>query len=257
MTSTQPGASQTRAQQGITIVFSEREPYNIVGSPRGRVNLKDKLQHNGDWITWALVDTGASHLHLPEEALAYVGLSRPGAMTVPVLTAGGDIITMYQLDVDVEIQGARITTACNFGPGAKPLIGRSALFKAMRTAGFNASDWLIEWHAQGGNQGPQIPSGAKEALERLKRRQGPVTMPAGIASERSVPTVRVDGPWLYIDGVRVPRHVLTADQRRELWKRVRKEYRQLDPAVISTIIRDYLAIEGSEPSGVLLGDVLV
>jgi len=160
MSGAAPASSSGKAPAWATVTFDEKEAYNVVGNPKGTVRLKDKSGRYGDWLSWALVDTGANRLHLPDAAAESVGLTLAGARPVPVMTASGAEIVMHQLDVDVEIQGARITTACNFAPNAKPLIGRGALFKAMKTAGFNSSDWLIEWHQKPGGQpsGRQSPT---------------------------------------------------------------------------------------------------
>ena len=132
----------------VTVRFDDHEPYNRLGAPRGRITLKDKGgPHAADYTTWSLVDTGADHLYLPTQAASLTGLSLANAGRTRIMTTGGSM-TMHRLDVDVEVLGVRMLTRCYFAPNVRPLIGRTALLKAVETAGFNSTEWLIEWKSR-------------------------------------------------------------------------------------------------------------
>jgi predicted aspartyl protease len=132
-----------------TVDFDDGLPY-IGNRPVGDVVLHGPAgAGRPPWSVQALVDTGADYLHLPLQALQAVGISTSGASRFRILTAGGTIV-VQQTTVDVEIQGVRVNVPCNFASGMKPLIGRQAIFQVLDTAGFSATEWLLDWYPAGG-----------------------------------------------------------------------------------------------------------
>jgi predicted aspartyl protease len=97
--------------------------------------------------TWTgaqvLVDTGADYLHLPQAAIDTVGISMAGAQTYRILTGGGTVV-MKRVSVEVEIAGTKVTVPCNVMAGARPVVGRQAMFTVLETAGFSTTEWLLD-----------------------------------------------------------------------------------------------------------------
>jgi predicted aspartyl protease len=128
----------------VTVDFDDGEPYNG-NRPVGKVVLHGPGgPHGTTWTAYpVLVDTGADYMHLPDAAAAAVGLSLAGATAHNVSTAGG-IVTVRRLTVQVEVHGILRKVPVNFAPNGKPLIGRQAMFAAIKSAGFSTTEWLRE-----------------------------------------------------------------------------------------------------------------
>ena len=138
----------------VTIDFDDGVPYSgnrpvadvVLQGPGG--------PHGSTWRVQALVDTGADYMHLPVQALQAVGIATTGAPQNRILTAGGTVV-MQRVNVDVEIQGTLVNVPCNVLAGAKPLVGRQAIFTMLETAGFSTSEWLLDyWTAAPSSGGP-------------------------------------------------------------------------------------------------------
>lgn len=148
-----------------TIDFDTGRAY-VANRPMGDVLLLGPGGTHGTSFPFvALVDTGADYMHLPAQSAVAVGISLANARQVSVSTAGG-IVTVYQEDVDVEIEGVRVNIPVNFAPGGKPLIGRQAIFKVLESTGFTTSEWLLRW-----KQRP--PSAAQMAQDEIEALMAP------------------------------------------------------------------------------------
>jgi predicted aspartyl protease len=103
----------------------------------------------GTQVTFAeaLIDTGAMHTMLPEDAAENIGIDLSTSQTVTISTANGALDVRYDL-VDLELQGI----ACNqvgvyFGPGGSlDLIGRSTIYRACESLGLTDAEWLRKSH---------------------------------------------------------------------------------------------------------------
>jgi predicted aspartyl protease len=118
----------------------------VNGIPRGEVVLHGPGGPRGYTkarFQQVLVDTGATHTHLPDNVLAPIGLSTQGATPVNVQVMGGSV-TCQQLPVDIEVEGTVCRVDVCFGNNSTPLIGRSTLYKLFTTTGFTSADWLRE-----------------------------------------------------------------------------------------------------------------
>lgn len=128
-----------------TVDFDDGRAYTG-NRPMGTVVLIGPGGPNGTrWSNLALVDTGADYLMLPDSAASAVGVSLAGAQIVRITGIGTSPVSVRQLNVNVEIEGYPVSVPALFAPGAKPLIGRQALFAALTTLGFSTTEWLLEW----------------------------------------------------------------------------------------------------------------
>ncbi|MFI6171355.1 retropepsin-like aspartic protease [Nocardia sp. NPDC051052] len=91
----------------------------------------------------ALVDTGAVHSQLPEEVAMQLGLN-PSAdgIQVVISTAAGPS-QRWLLRVDLAFEGIFVSSVpVYFSQGAVDLVGRSTLYAASPTTGFEPAQWL-------------------------------------------------------------------------------------------------------------------
>lgn len=116
------------------------------------------------WTAVALVDTGAEYLHLPVEAAQWVGVDLSDSPSVALLTVGG-LTRMLHATADVEIEGVRVTVACNFARNATPLVGRRAMFAVLDSLGFSPTSWLARW------KDPRSPRQAGVPFEMMRWRR--------------------------------------------------------------------------------------
>jgi predicted aspartyl protease len=114
------------------------------GIPRASVTLVGPGGPKGTHANFAgmLVDTGATHTHLPEDVAHAVGIDPSSGTSVQISTANG-MATRQHLTVDLEIEGVFVKGVdVYFALGASPLLGRSAMYAAFPTTGFESAEWL-------------------------------------------------------------------------------------------------------------------
>ncbi|WP_405177722.1 retroviral-like aspartic protease family protein [Nocardia sp. NBC_01377] len=97
-------------------------------------------------FTKALIDTGAAHTQLPEELALQIGLN-PSVHGVPVTisTAAGPS-SRWLLRADLEFEGIFVPSVpVYFSPGAVDLVGRSTIYAAFPTTGFQHTGEADPW----------------------------------------------------------------------------------------------------------------
>lgn len=127
-----------------TVDFDDAFP-SLNGIPRGDLILFGPGGPFGSQVTFAqaLIDTGAMHTMLPEDAAQNIGIDLAMSQMVTISTANGALDVRYDLS-DLEFQGI----ACNhvgvyFGPAGSPdLIGRSTIYAACEALGLTYAGWL-------------------------------------------------------------------------------------------------------------------
>ncbi|MGV9838891.1 retropepsin-like aspartic protease [Nocardia niigatensis] len=94
----------------------------------------------------ALVDTGAAHTQLPEELALQIGRNpRVDGAQVKISTAAGTA-SHWRLRVDLEFEGIFVSSVpVYFSPGAVDLVGRSTIYAACPTTGFERARWLRKY----------------------------------------------------------------------------------------------------------------
>ena len=90
-----------------------------------------------------IVDSGADYLQLPASAASSVGISLIGATPTPVSTVAGTTTLQLVTNVQVDIEGYKVTIDVLFDPtnSTHPIAGRQLLLKAF-DLGFNTTHWL-------------------------------------------------------------------------------------------------------------------
>jgi predicted aspartyl protease len=181
---------------GRRVPFTDIEQ-SISGVPRGEVILHGPGGPRGTDATFTdvLIDTGATHTHLPDTVLAPIGLNLQAAVPVTVAVVGGTV-TCRQMLVDITIQGLRCKVDVCFGNHSTPLIGRSSLYKLFTTTGFTELDWLRQVPALITDEDDSDDDIADDVAASLR---------AFVATHRRLGLVIVDDRWVTIGGVRIPR----------------------------------------------------
>lgn len=128
-----------------SVDFDDTEP-SPGGVPRAEVVLYGPGTAQGSNATFSqvLVDTGATHTQLPENVATAIGLNPQSAGTSVVIATSGGTVQRWLLTVRLEVQGIMLQSVpVYFGPtGTTALVGRSSLYAAFETTGFEGAEWL-------------------------------------------------------------------------------------------------------------------
>lgn len=127
-----------------TITYSNRRAFSG-NRPYSNVTLLG-VRGNPDVNFYALVDTGADYLQLPQSAAAAAGINLRSATSKVVHGATGSLSMFFVSGVSVEVEGKTVVVDCLFDPtnSSSALLGRQCLLAAVE-AGFNAAEWMWEY----------------------------------------------------------------------------------------------------------------
>jgi predicted aspartyl protease len=128
-----------------SVYFDDIEP-SPSGVPRAEIVLygPGTAQGSNATFTQVLVDTGATHTQIPENVATAIGLNPRVTGTPQAISTSGGVVQRWLLSVQLEVQGIMLQSVpVYFGPaGTTVLVGRSSLYAAFQTTGFEAIEWL-------------------------------------------------------------------------------------------------------------------
>lgn len=134
----------------ITIKFTHRYTWGSSGNNSSNRPYSDILISgpNGSYNLFALVDTGADYTQIDDSFARSLGISLTDHHASPHNVSygnGGSLATTLVDNVEIEVEGNRITTPVifgTFGQGVPPILGRISIVSAIEL-GIDSTGWLF------------------------------------------------------------------------------------------------------------------
>ncbi|MFI7670804.1 retropepsin-like aspartic protease [Nocardia sp. NPDC049526] len=137
-------SSSQGSEVTIQVDFDYDEPSSS-GVPRTEVVLFGPAGPSRSSATFsqALVDTGALHTQLPSNVAVSIGLDPLNSGQPIVISTAAGKTQRWLMNVDLKIQGTFVRSVpVYFAPRAVDLVGRTSIYAAYGSTGFESTRWL-------------------------------------------------------------------------------------------------------------------